>query len=190
MRSKLVLAVTVSLAVSLAAPAWAGTLQIYEDSLGAPGVTALFAPGSGLVGDLKYDASSSEEGGLLFGASEIRIVPTGDAFLVSFACQISGCSSADFEFVAGGAGVGFLEIADPTDLFPDPMTGVFELGDLTWDSLLAGSLQLTGCTYTTPSGDENSCDPFTLATTVPEPGTGALIGFALAALGVARRRRS
>jgi hypothetical protein len=44
MRSRLVFAV-VSLFASLAAPAWAGTLQFYEDSLGAPGVTALFAPG-------------------------------------------------------------------------------------------------------------------------------------------------
>ena len=83
-----------------------------------------------------------------------------------------------------------LVVNDPTDLFPNPMTGVFELGDLTWDSLIAGSLQLTGCNYTDSNGPpERTCDPFTVATTVPEPGTGALVGFALAALGIARRRR-
>ena len=174
----------------LAAPAWAGTLQIYEGSLGSPGVTAVFAPGSGLVGDIDYDASTAESGGLLFGASEITIVPTGDAVLVAFACQVSGCTADDYEFVAGGAGVGSLVVNDPTDLFPNPMTGVFELGDLTWDSLIAGSLQLTGCNYTDSNGPpERTCDPFTVATTVPEPGTGALVGFALAALGIARRRR-
>ena len=52
MRSRLALAVSFSLFVSLAAPAWAGTLQFFEDSLGSPGVTAVFAPGSGLVGDI------------------------------------------------------------------------------------------------------------------------------------------
>lgn len=188
MRSKLVFAVAVSLFASLAAPVWAGTLQFYEDSLGAPGVTALFAPGSGLVGDIDFDASSSEGGGLLFGASEITIVPAGDAVFVAFTCQISGCTNAEYDFTPGGAGVGSLVVTDPTDLFPNTMTGAFELGDITWDSLAAGSLELTSCNYTDPDGNEHTCDPFTLAATVPEPGTGALVAFALAALGVARRR--
>ena len=49
-------ALAVSALLLLAAPAWAGTLQYFEDSLGSPGVTALYAPGSGLVADIDYDA--------------------------------------------------------------------------------------------------------------------------------------
>jgi hypothetical protein len=80
-------------------------------------------------------------------------------------------------------------VSDPTDLFPNPMTGAFELGDVTWDSLAAGNLQLASCNYTDVNANERTCDPFTLATTVPEPGTGTLVALALAALGVARRVR-
>lgn len=187
MRSKLVLAVTVSLFVSLAAPTWAGTLQYFEDSLGSPGVTALYAPGSGLVADIDYDASSAEGGSLLYGASEITIIPLGDAVLVAFTCQLAaGCTEGvEYTFTAGGAGTGILQVSD-SDI--DPQTGLLELGDITWDSLSSGSLYLASCNYTDGSPAERTCDPFTLATTVPEPATGALLGLALAAFGVARRR--
>ena len=188
MRSKLVSAVSASLFVSLAAPAGAGTLAIYEGQNGAPGVTAAFPGGSGLIADLDYDASTAEGGSLELPPTGITILPLGDAVLVSFTCQVSGCDPGDFIFTAGGQGVGSLVL---DDFSGGPVFGVSELGDLTWDSASLGSLHLSTCDYTAPAGDtdEYSCDPFTIAAT-PEPGTGALLGLALAALGVARRRRS
>jgi PEP-CTERM motif-containing protein len=180
------IAVVASALLVASAPAWASTFQIYEDSLGSPGVTAQFPTGSGLVADVDFDASSAEGGSLLFGASEIEIVPLGDAVLTAFACQLAGCTeNVDYVFTAGGAGTGSILVSDPDF---NPKSGLFELGDITWDSLLAGSLQLTGCNYTDANAVERTCDPFTLATTVPEPGTGALFGLALGALAIARRR--
>ena len=187
MRSKLVLAVTLSLFVSLAAPASAvGTLQ-YFDSLGGQGVTALYGPNNGLVSDIDYNAGSAEGGSLLFGASEITILPLGDAVLTAFVCQLAaGCvSGTDYVFTAGGAGVGSIVVSDSDS---NPQNSLLELGDITWDSLAAGNLQLASCNYTDASATERTCSPFTLAATVPEPGTGALVAFALAAIGVARRR--
>jgi PEP-CTERM motif len=188
MRSRLVFAVAVSLLSSLSAPAVAGTLQYFEESLGSPGVTAAFAPGSGLVADIDYDASSAEGGSLLFGASEITIVPLGDAVLTAFSCELAaGCASGtDYVFTAGGAGVGSIVVSDSDS---NPQTGILELGLVTWNSLASGSLSLSSCNYTDASATERTCSPFTLATTVPEPATGALVAAALAAIGFARRRR-
>ena len=181
------IALAVSALLCCAGPVSASTFQIYEDSLGSPGVTAQFPTGSGLVADVDFDASSAEGGSLLFGASEIEIVPLGDAVLVAFSCQLAGCTAGiDYVFTPGGAGTGSILVSDP-DL--NPKTGLFELGDITWDSLLGGSLQLVGCNYTDANAVERTCDPFTLATTVPEPGTGALFGLALGALAFARRHR-
>lgn len=184
MRSRVALAVSLSLFVSLAAPAWAGTLSFFEDSLGSPGVTAQFAPGSGLLADIDYDASSAEGGSMPFGGpSEILILPVGDAVLTAFTCQLAaGCGV--YTFTPGGAGTGSLLISDEDS---DAQSGLYELGDLTWDSFGAGGLQLDSCNYTDANATEQQCSPFLLAATVPEPGTAALLAFALAAL--ARKRR-
>jgi hypothetical protein len=181
---------TIALAVSLlllAGPAWAGTLQYFEGSLGSPGVTALYAPGNGLLSDVDYDASSAEGGSLLFGASEILIEPIGDAVLVSFTCQLAaGCTEGtDYVFTAGGAGVGSIFVSDSDS---NPQSGQLELGDITWNSLISGGLRLSSCNYTDANATERTCDPFTLAATVPEPSTGALVALSLAALAIARRR--
>jgi PEP-CTERM motif-containing protein len=180
-----VLAVSVLL---LAAPASAvGTLQ-YFDSLGGQGVTALYGPNNGLVSDIDYNAGSAEGGSLLFGASEITIIPLGDAVLTAFVCQLAaGCvSGTDYVFTAGGAGVGSIVVSDSDS---NAQNSVLELGDITWDSLASGSLYLSSCNYTDASATERTCSPFTLAATVPEPSTGALIAAVLAAFAVARRNR-
>src|ERR1700752_3374846 len=108
------IALAASALLFAAAPAWASSFQIYEDSLGSPGVTAQFGPGFSLVADVDFDASSAEGGGLLFGASEIEILPQGDAYLVAFVCQPAGCTEGvDYTFTAGGAGTGSILISDP-----------------------------------------------------------------------------
>ena len=193
MRSKLVLAVTLSLFVSLAAPASAvGTLQ-YFDSLGGQGITALYAPNNGLVSDIDYNAGSAEGGSLLFGASEITIIPLGDAVLTAFVCQLAaGCvSGTDYVFTPGGAGTGSIVVSDSDS---NAQNSVLELGDITWNSLASGGLGLLSCNYTDANAVERTCSPFMLATTdselqVPEPSTGALVAAALAAFAVARRNR-
>ena len=178
------LAVAASAWLLCAAPAWAGSFKIYEDSLGGPGVTAAFPTGIGLVADIDFDASTAEGGGLALGAAGITIIPAGDVVFMAFACQLtSGCGEVNF--TPGGAGTGSLMINDPD---PNPKTGLFELGDLTFDSASFGTIELAGCQYAPASGGEQTCDPFTMVQT-PEPGTGALLGLALGALALARRRR-
>ena len=182
------LSVAVSALLLAAAPAWVSSFKIFEESLGSPGVTAQFPAGTGLVADIDFDASSAEGGSLLFGASEIHIVPLGDAVLTAFSCELAGCTEGvDYTFTTGGAGTGSILV---TDSNANPETGLRELGLITWDSSSSGSLYLAGCNYsTTPTPHERTCDPFTLATTVPEPGSGLLLGTALGALTFARRGR-
>jgi hypothetical protein len=123
--NRFALAVCVLLLLS-AAPGWAGSLQIFEGSLGAPGVTAQFPTGNGLTADIDFDASSAEGGGLSFGASEITIVPLGAAVLRAFTCQLAaGCTEGvDYVFTPGGAGVGRIIVND-SDI--NPKNEIFNL---------------------------------------------------------------
>ena len=114
-------------------------------------------------------------------------MPLGDAVLTAFSCELAGCTQdVDYTFTAGGAGTGSILVSDSN---ANPETLVRELGLITWNSLSSGSLYLAGCNYTDAGANERTCDPFTLAQTVPEPGTGALLGFALAGLRLRRRVR-
>ena len=69
-------------------------------------------PGSGLVADIRYDPSTAEGGSLELPATGITIVPLGDAVLVAFSCEITGCSEDDVVFTPGGEGVGSLVVDD------------------------------------------------------------------------------
>lgn len=185
------LTLTLSALLLVASPVGAGTLQIWEDSLGSPGSTAVFPYGTGLLADLDFDADSAEGGsGLPFGGpSEIDIQPTGNLVFVAFTCQLAGCTeNVDYVFTPGGAGTGALLLSDPN--FANPETGIFDIGLLEFDILSGlGTMELLGCNYSDGSANEQTCDPFTLVTAVPEPSTGLLLAAALGGLGLARRRR-
>ncbi len=172
----------------VAAPAGAGTLQFWEDSLGAPGVTAEFPSGAGLVADIDFDADSAEGGGLLIGATEIEIRPQQGVTFVDFTCQLPGCSpNNDYVFVPGDeAGGGVVLVSDPR---VQPVNGIHDLGRIEFDAAQPGAMPLVSCNYAGADGVERSCNPFVLVS-LPEPGglaglaSGALLALAL------RRRRS
>ena len=107
--------------------------------------------------------------------------------LNAFTCELAaGCTSGDnYVFTSGGAGVGSIVVSD-SDV--NPQTGILELGLIDWDSLGSGSLYLSSCNYTDAGATERTCSPSVHARADPEPGTGVLLGLALTAFGVARRR--
>lgn len=155
-----------------------GSLQFWEDSLGSPGVTAEFSNGTGLFADIDFDAGSAEGGNLGFGASEITIVPLGDLSFVSFGCELKDCFDS---FTPGGEGVGQVQVTDGNPDFN--FTGIFDLGTIGFDAASGtGQIQLSGCNYSDANFEERSCAPFTLVTTVPEPGSALLLAMGLGAL--------
>lgn len=176
-------------ALLAAAPAGASTLQVFESSNGAPGITALFPYGSGQIANLDYDASSAEGGSLPFGgASEITFIPTGDLVFSAFTCEFAGCSEGfDYTFTAGGAGLGELVVSDTNF---GAQSGILDIGLLTFDiAANFGTIELTGCNYTDANAVERTCDPFTVVSVpVPEPGTALLLGLGMGAVAVCRRR--
>lgn len=156
------------LTLLLAAPTWASDLQFWEDSQGAPGVTANFNHGTQLSADIDFDADTAEGGGLSQGATEIELRPTGSVSFVDFVCELEGCfPNVDYVFTPGSqAQGGRVLISDDFQ----PKNGILDLGTLTLDAPQdPGSLDLVDCNYTGLDYVERTCDPFVLVS-LPEPG--------------------
>jgi hypothetical protein len=173
-----------------AAPAAAGSLDLWEDSRGARGVTASFPTGAVQSARIVFDASSAEKGGLLVGASEIEIRATGSISFTAFDCELQGCTADDWVLNTGTESAnppGRLAVSDPDAL---PKSGLYELGTITFDAPVEpGAMPLVNCNYTDLELNEHSCDPFVLVT-LPEPaGLSALFCAAAMLFGPLRRRR-
>lgn len=171
----------------VAVPAGATSFDIFESSLGAPGVTAQFGLGAAQIANIDFDADSAEGGGLsLGGPSEVTIVPTGSLFFAAFSCEMAGCiEDTHYSFTPGGAGIGQIVVSDPNQ---NAQTGIVDLGLIEFDIASAfGTIELTGCNYAGGDAVERQCDPFTLVNAVPEPGTIGLLALGLVALALRRR---
>jgi MYXO-CTERM domain-containing protein len=172
-----------------AAPAAAGSLQFWEASRGAEGVTAYFPAGSGLQAYIYFDAASAETGGLAWGASEIKIVFSDSIHYVSFTCDLAGCNNSDWNFHAPDTQdpQEWLKVSDPGI---DEEHGIYHLGTVTFDGPQEpGSMPLVECNYTTLDYHERTCSPFVLVT-LPEPASGALGAGAFLLLALRRRRQT
>ena len=182
-RSSALAACTLLLA---AAAASAGGLQVYEGTLGAPGVTATLPPGPSTA-DLDLDADTGEGGGLAVGATEIEIRPTGSVALVGFSCALPDCApDVDYAFVPGDAASGGVLIV--SDARFTAQHGLHDLGHLDVDGLGGGTVQLVDCNYTGADDIERRCDSFAIAA-LPEPGRAPAIAAGAALLLALGRRR-
>ena len=153
-----------------ASAASAGSLDFWEDSRGARDVTADFPTGIAQIADIDFDADSAEGGGLLFGASEIVIRPTGDVAFTAFTCQLRGCNG-DYEFTPGNASQGGRVIVSDSDA--NEKHGIYDLGTITFDAPQApGTMPLVECSYTGLDFVERTCSPFVLVS-LPEPARAA-----------------
>jgi len=97
-----VVAGLVGLSVASADSSRAGTLEIYESSVGQGLVRSISGPVTNALIDLDY-APISAEGGKLYGLSEIEIQATGNLVLTptGFTCQATGCLYSPTPFVSG-----------------------------------------------------------------------------------------
>ncbi len=187
MKQQILLVSTAMLGAAIGASA--GTLDFWESSLGAKDVTASFPTGAAQQANVDFDADSAEGGGMLLGASEVEIRPTGSVSFTSFNCELQSCNNDDYVFVAGTAGQGGLvRVSDPD---VDEKHGIYDLGTITFDAPQEpGSLPLVTCNYTGLDGQEHTCSPFVLVT-LPEPsGSAALVAGAALMFGALRRRRA
>ena len=173
-----------------ATTATAGSLDFWEDSRGAQDVTANFPNGSAQIADVDFDANSAEGGGLLLGATEIEIRPTGNVSFTAFTCQLQGCHADDYVFTPGTASQGGKLLVSDPDF--DEKHGIYDLGTITFaGSQEPGSMPLVNCNYTGLDFVERSCSPFVLVS-LPEPARASalLAGAALlAGLRACRRAR-
>jgi hypothetical protein len=116
--------------LAAAARAQAGTLEIFEASVGIGQVRAISEPVTNALNDVDY-APATAEGGKLFGMSELEIEVTGNLVLtpVGFTCQAVSCLYSPLPFVAGRkiqitAGNDLMgETASTTNLFRFGLTG-------------------------------------------------------------------
>ncbi len=175
-----------------AAAAGAGSLDFWEDSRGAQDVTAFFPPsGVAQTAHIVFDASSAETGGLIFGASEIEIIPQGSMDFVSWDCELQGCNASDWVFETGTENSNppaRLAVSDPD---VDPKAGLYDLGTITFvGPQEPGTMPLVGCNYTDLEFHEHTCNQFVLVT-LPEPaGSATLLAGAALLFGPLRRRRA
>jgi hypothetical protein len=173
-------------ALFAATAASAGSLDFWEHSRGARGVTADFPTGIAQIADVDFDADSAEGGGLLFGASEIVIRPTGSVAFTAFTCQLEGCQG-DYEFTPGNASQGGRVIVSDSDA--NEKHGIYDLGTITFDAPQApGTMPLVECSYTGLDFVERTCSPFVLVS-LPEPARAAALCTGAAWLVVLRPRR-
>ena len=175
--------------IAAAAAAGAGSLDFWEDSRGAQDVTAAFPPsGAAQTAHIVFDASSAETGGLIFGASEIEILPEGSMDFVAWDCELQGCNESDYVFVPGTDPNGRVAVSDPD---VEPKSGLYQLGTITFiGPQEPGTMPLVGCNYTDLEFEEHTCDQFVLVT-LPEPaGSAALLAGAALLLGPLHRRRA
>ena len=187
MRRRMILFASALLAFAAGA-ASAGSLDFWEDSLGAPNVTAVFPTGVAQVADVDFDADSAEGGGMLLGASEIEIRPTGNVSFTGFSCQLQSCHADDDVFVPGTASQGAVVLVNDPDV--DEKHGIYDLGTIVFNAPQEpGTMPLVNCNYTGLDLREHTCTPFVLVT-LPEPvkGVALLAGAALLATLYGRRR--
>jgi hypothetical protein len=180
-----------SAALLAATSAAAGSLEVWENSRGAPGVTAHFPTGPAQQARIFYDASSAETGGLLFGASDIEFQAKGSIDFVDFDCHFQGCNPNDYVFDPGTESTtprpGRLSVSDPDT---EPRSGIYDIGTLTFDApQQPGNVLLFQCYYTDLAGHEHTCNQFVVVQ-LPEPcrATSLLAG-AVLLFGTLRPRR-
>ena len=94
--------VVTSALLLVALPVRAGTLEIFEASVGHGQIRVVTGPVTNLLVDLDY-APVTAEGGKLYGMSEVEIQATGNLVLspTGFACQASSCLYSPSPFVSG-----------------------------------------------------------------------------------------
>jgi hypothetical protein len=171
-----------------AAPAAAGTLDLWENTHGAEDVTALFPTGVARTAHIVFNANSGEGGGVLDGVTGIRIEPSGSVVFTAFHCDLDPCvAGEDYTFTPGGAGTGVVFVNDWNSF--GEIHGIHGVGTITFDGPQEpGAVLLKDCNYLGLDSQEHSCTPFMLAR-LPEPGRAlSLTAGAALALGLRRRR--
>lgn len=180
---------TLVLASCLAAGAraQAGSLEVYESSVGIGQVRSISGPVADALIDVDY-APATAEGGKLFGMSELEIVATGNLVLtpVGFTCQAVGCLYSPLPFVAGKR----ILITGGNDLTGESAATAnllrFGLTGSTGHVVLTGGEYLDG---TGPGGSVGTVQTIDVAilVTVPEPGIAPGLAAACGLLTLATR---